>query len=292
MQKNLILIFTLFISCAGQQRTFSFFEDFKPVKIQIRPGETTYFELKTGEEFPGELICRNKINALFFDRDRYRIFLSESYFSSLKPYPCKWKTAGREFIVAHVNVLKKSFPSERLKVDKKKVIFSPEDLKRIKKERVFKNKVYSSSASEPLFQGIFELPLHSKVTSIYGSRRIFNNQKKTQHLGTDFRAAVGTPIQASNSGRVVIARDLFFSGKTVVIDHGLGIFTIYGHLSKLNVQEGELLARAQVLGLSGKTGRVTGPHLHWGIIINGMAIEGSSLIETMKKAGDWELDSP
>ena len=96
-------------------------------------------------------------------------------------------------------------------------------------------------------------------------------------------APVGTPIEASNRGKVVLARDMFFAGKTVSIDHGLGIFTIYAHLSDINVTEGQIISKGDVIGLSGKTGRVTGPHLHWGTIVNGMAVEGDALVKSTQK---------
>jgi len=98
-------------------------------------------------------------------------------------------------------------------------------------------------------------------------------------LGTDYRAKVGTEIRAANDGHIVVSRDLFYTGGTVTIDHGLNIFTVYGHLSKMLVKEGDYVKKGDIIALSGKSGRVTGPHLHWGVKVDGDFIDGDSLIE-------------
>ena len=134
-----------------------------------------------------------------------------------------------------------------------------------------------------MFNEPFEVPLDSYITSHYGNRRLFNNKKRSQHLGNDFRAAVGVPIPVANKGKVVFTGNLFYSGNVVIVDHGLNIFTAYGHLSKINVQEGMIVNKGTIVGLAGKTGRVSGPHLHWGVKINGSWIDGFSLVEESKK---------
>jgi murein DD-endopeptidase MepM/ murein hydrolase activator NlpD len=102
-------------------------------------------------------------------------------------------------------------------------------------------------------------------TDSFGTRRTFNGTLASVHKGMDFRARMGTPVRASNSGVVVLARKLYFEGNCVAIDHGLGLYTISMHLSRIDVQEGERVTKGQLLGLSGNTGRVTGPHLHWAV---------------------------
>ena len=111
---------------------------------------------------------------------------------------------------------------------------------------------------------------------------MFNDKKKSQHLGNDLRARTGTKIPAANRGRVVYTGNLFFSGNVVVLDHGMGIFSMYGHLSKILVTEGSVVNQGDVVGLAGATGRVSGPHLHWGVRVNGSWIDGFSLIEASK----------
>lgn len=111
----------------------------------------------------------------------------------------------------------------------------------------------------------FHAPVPLRATASFGTRRMFNGKLASIHKGTDFHAAMGTPIRASNSGVVLLARKLYFEGNCVVVDHGLGLYTLSMHLSRIDVQEGEHVRTGQFLGLSGATGRVTGPHLHWAV---------------------------
>jgi murein DD-endopeptidase MepM/ murein hydrolase activator NlpD len=177
----------------------------------------------------------------------------------------------------------KEYKSEKLKVDFKKIKLSPEDQKRADNEQEILNQIYASSVSSFLFKSSFEEPMSSAVTSVYGTRRIYNKQKKGQHLGIDYRAAIGDKVPATNSGKVVFAGDLFYTGNTVIIDHGLDIFSVYGHLSKTVVESGKFVEKGEVIGHSGNTGRTSGPHLHWGVKIQGQYIDGMVLINETKK---------
>ena len=138
-----------------------------------------------------------------------------------------------------------------------------------------------SSSTEKIWQGSFQLPVQSKITSPFGNRRVFNGKLKSYHNGLDFRAPVGTPVFASNSGVVKLAEDLFYSGKVVILDHGNTIFTIYAHLSKIEVKAGRQVEKGQKLGLTGATGRVSGPHLHWGVKVNGTAVNPIQFVQVM-----------
>jgi murein DD-endopeptidase MepM/ murein hydrolase activator NlpD len=164
-------------------------------------------------------------------------------------------------------------------VPKEKIEYSKNDLERITKETELLGTIYEQSVGALLFDGTFEIPLDAQITSQYGAKRLFNDKKNSQHLGIDFKANVGTPIKVSNSGKVVLAQDLFFTGNTVIIDHGLGVFTMYGHLSKIYVKQNESIFKNTKIGLSGDTGRVTGPHLHWGVKVQGNWVDGNSLIQ-------------
>lgn len=141
----------------------------------------------------------------------------------------------------------------------------PDAIVEIKAEIELKDKVFTASAPEPLWSGDFRPPVAAEPTASFGTRRIFNGTLASVHKGMDFRARMGTPVHASNSGVVVLARKLYFEGNCVAIDHGLGLYTISMHLSRIDVHEGERVAKGQLLGLSGATGRVTGPHLHWAV---------------------------
>lgn len=249
-------------------------------KFSVKPGEVVKINfVKNSLSENAILECDEKKIPYYLENDRYVAFVAETYFTKFNDIKCFIDKYSKKTQVATISVGQKEFPSEKLNVDQRRVSLNAKDLKRVQKEQVFLNKNYSNSPSHPYFDEPFILPIDAFVTSIYGSRRLFNNSKQTQHLGTDFRAAVGEPIKATNSGKVVVARDLFFTGGTVTIDHGLGIFSIYGHLSKVQVQEGEFVPKGTQIGLAGATGRVTGPHLHWGVKVNGLFIEGESLVK-------------
>jgi len=141
----------------------------------------------------------------------------------------------------------------------------PEAIKEIEAEVALKTKVFASSATEPLWSGDFRAPVTSEATDSFGTRRLFNGKLASVHKGMDFRARIGTPVHAGNSGMVVLARKLYFEGNCVAIDHGLGLYTISMHLSRIDVKEGAHVTKGQLVGLSGATGRVTGPHLHWAV---------------------------
>lgn len=290
-----VIIFFLITSCANKEQKQSAVAKKtkpvevleKPIELTIMPGETrSIVYTLPSSRLDGSLKCGDRKVSHNVLNNKLRAFVSESYFSKFKPYKCYWNSKGQQIHVASFKIEKKKFPRERLRVNKKRVWLNKKDLKRVKKENKFKNKIYAAGSKFPLFEEPFELPIDSIETSIYGAQRVFNKNKKTQHLGTDFRAAVGTPIRSSNSGKIIAARDLFYTGGTIIVDHGMGIFTIYAHLSEVMVNEGDRVLKGQVIGLAGATGRVTGPHLHWGVKVNEMAIEGHSLISESREFVD------
>jgi murein DD-endopeptidase MepM/ murein hydrolase activator NlpD len=154
----------------------------------------------------------------------------------------------------------------------------PEDLERIEAESQLKAKVFAASSPEPLWAASFRAPVTAAPTDSFGTRRIFNGKLASIHKGMDFRAAAGTTVHAGNSGVVVLARPLYYEGNCVVIDHGLGLFTLSMHLSRIDVQEGQQVSIGDRLGLSGATGRVTGPHLHWAVRWQGAYLDPAKLL--------------
>lgn len=141
----------------------------------------------------------------------------------------------------------------------------PEEQKEIAADSEIKARIFASSAPEPLWHDSFRAPVHSPPTDSFGTRRMFNGKLASIHKGMDFRAPKGTVVRASNSGVVVLARPMYFEGNCVVIDHGLGLYTLSMHFSRIDVHEGQHVKAGDQLGLSGATGRVTGPHLHWAV---------------------------
>jgi hypothetical protein len=152
-----------------------------------------------------------------------------------------------------------------LSVEPKFVEPSPEEQKEIAADKEIKDKLFASTAPEPLWRGDFRAPVKAPPTDSFGTRRMFNGKLASIHKGMDFRAPKGTVVRASNRGVVVLARPLYFEGNCVIIDHGLGLYTLSMHFSRIDVHEGQHVKTGDVLGLSGATGRVTGPHLHWAV---------------------------
>lgn len=170
---------------------------------------------------------------------------------------------------AKVTVVVGRFPTERLKVENQFVEPDPEQADRAKKESAWLRGIYDTVTPDRLWKGPFRLPLDGVTTGgNFGRRRVLNGQSRSPHAGVDFASPTGTPVHATQDGQVVLAEPLFFSGNTVIIDHGLGIYTFYGHLSEIAVKSGEAIEVGEVLGKVGATGRVTGPHLHWALSVN------------------------
>ncbi|HEY1902815.1 MAG TPA: M23 family metallopeptidase [Terracidiphilus sp.] len=154
----------------------------------------------------------------------------------------------------------------------------PDALKQIEAEVKLKASVFASSAADPLWAGSFHAPVTAQPTDSFGTRRMFNGKLASVHKGMDFRARMGTAIRAANSGIVVLARPLYYEGNCVVIDHGMGLFTLSMHFSRIDVHEGQHVAAGERLGLSGATGRVTGPHLHWAVRWQGAYLDPAKLL--------------
>jgi hypothetical protein len=155
---------------------------------------------------------------------------------------------------------------------------SPEALRQIEAESQIKAKVFTASANERLWHGNFRAPVPAQSTDSFGTRRMFNGKLASIHKGADYRAASGTPVHASNSGIVVLARPLYYEGNCVIIDHGMGLFTLSMHFSRIDVHEGQRVEMGDRLGLSGATGRVTGPHLHWAVRWQGAYLDPVKLL--------------
>jgi murein DD-endopeptidase MepM/ murein hydrolase activator NlpD len=170
---------------------------------------------------------------------------------------------------ATVTVKAGRFAVEKLSVAKEFVEPNAEEIERSNKERQRLNEIFTTVTPERLWAGKFRLPLDgARNAKNFGRRRVLNGQPRSPHSGVDFPAPAGTPIHATQRGRVVLAEELFLPGNTVVIDHGLGVYTFYGHMQSIAVSVGDAVEKGTVLGKVGATGRVTGPHLHWALTIN------------------------
>jgi murein DD-endopeptidase MepM/ murein hydrolase activator NlpD len=171
------------------------------------------------------------------------------------------------------------YPSSTLKVAPGFVEPPKETLARIEEDQAIKKRAFATTLPEPEWSGRFQPPAEAEVSGVFGSARVFNGVKKSQHTGLDFRVTTGTPIVASNSGKVILAHSLYFEGNCVMIDHGQGLLTLYLHLSEFKVKEGDAVEKGQILGLSGGTGRATAPHLHFAVRWRGEYLDPRTLLE-------------
>ena len=178
----------------------------------------------------------------------------------------------------HVAVIRRAYPSSAITVPQKFIEPPKEVQKQLEEEVAIKQRVFESSRPDRLWRGPFVAPANTVYTSSFGVRRTYNGRTLSVHQGLDYRAALGTQVTASNSGRIAIARDMYFEGGFIVIDHGESIFTLYMHLSEFLVREGANVEKGDVIGKSGSSGRVTGPHLHFAVRWEGAYLEPSTLL--------------
>ncbi len=164
-------------------------------------------------------------------------------------------------------------------IPQKKVTPSKNDQKEIDRERISVRKALSYDIEQPYWQTGFIKPIDGRTSGEFGGQRIMNGQKKNPHQGWDIAAPQGTKIKASAGGVVTLSGgDYFYSGNMVVIDHGQNLTTIYAHMSKVSVKPGDIVKQGDIIGEVGKTGRATGPHLHWGASLNGTRFNPQSLL--------------
>ena len=193
-----------------------------------------------------------------------------------------FKSHGNTTLIP-VKVIEKDYGVRRLTLPDNQVNLNKKDLERANKEKRIMDRLWGASTPSPFWKSQFLMPLDSKIIGPFGRRSVINDQPRSPHTGVDLRGEKGKPVMASNNGKVVITGNHFFTGNTVVIDHGAGIISMYFHLDKINVIRGDDISRGDILGTVGSTGRVTGPHLHWGIRINGFRIDPVSLVELSSK---------
>jgi len=220
---------------------------------------------------------------------KYRVFVPVDYYNK------KQKENVQVSYKHKNNLIKKNFEieiidgnykqNEIIKVSKGKVTLSKKNKTRSTKEynTVYKH-VYSKITPYDLtLNTSFEEPIKSKITSNYGNARIYNGKTKSYHTGTDYRAKIGTPIYATNNGVVVLTMHRFYLGNVVYIDHGRGAFSYYSHMNSFDVKQGEKVKKGHIIGTSGKTGRITGPHLHYALRLYNTTVDPLQYTELYNK---------
>jgi murein DD-endopeptidase MepM/ murein hydrolase activator NlpD len=249
----------------------------------IRQGEVVVFTATTSQPV-------DAMRARAFDRDlptfqldatRWRALLGIDIDTKPGSYEVSFEaTSAGQTIMAtsELTITPGEFGRRVLKVDNAFVNPPPPVIARIMREAAEVEQLWTQSEPRRLWDTGFVRPVPGRTNGVFGSRSIFNGQPRQPHGGADFLSPAGTPIQAPNSGRVVLARELYFTGNTVVIDHGLGVFSLLAHLSVMDVHQGELVTQGQTIGRVGATGRVTGPHLHWAVRMNGARVDPLAML--------------
>jgi murein DD-endopeptidase MepM/ murein hydrolase activator NlpD len=176
---------------------------------------------------------------------------------------------------ARLSIKPREYDIQKLKLPEKMVTPPKEVTARIAEDnRIIKEK--RQRISQPCqFKGVFQKPAEGRISGVYGSQRILNDKPKDPHMGLDIAAPVGTPVVAPEAGVVTLVRDMYYTGNTVLLDHGCGVFTVYAHLEKVAIKAGQVLKVGEQIGTMGATGRATGPHLHWGLNLVNLRLDPS-----------------
>lgn len=185
---------------------------------------------------------------------------------------------GTRRLSYNVLVLKEKYPVQHLTLPKDKVDLDDEALVRVKAEQEQVKTALERVSAERLWNGRFVEPVHGTVSRAFGRMRVINGQQRNPHNGEDIAAALGAEVVAMNDGIASLTVDHFFSGRGIFIDHGLGLYSMYFHLSEVAVRDGERVTRGQVIGKVGASGRASGPHLHWGVRLNGARVNPYALL--------------
>lgn len=194
----------------------------------------------------------------------------------------------RDNLAGTIEVLPSTRPEEHLTLPRELARPSkPANLKRIERERKRLSTLFAVISPAPFWEN-FVLPLDGPIISVFGTRRVVNGVPGNRHPGVDFRAPAGAPIFAATAGKVVLSDALYFTGETVIVDHGEGLYSIYAHLRSRAVEVGDRVVAGGFLGEVGSTGRSTGPHLHWGVRLRGARVDPVALVELL---GGKSIDS-
>lgn len=252
----------------------------------VANGQTALIELNKDKNMVFKEIAadkkRYKIYENPFDKEKLYAFIPINYYerpSNKKIEIFYEENSTKKSEVLSLKIEDGHYKKEKITVEGSKVTLNKKDKKRAAKEYKEAMKIYNTLTPKSYISSDFIVPLNSKITSAFGKARVYNGSLKGYHSGTDFRADVGTELIACNDGKVVLAKDRFYSGGSIIIDHGQGIYSCYFHMSDFHVKEGNRVKKGDIIGLSGKSGRVTGPHLHFAMRVAGEQVDPIQFIE-------------
>ena len=289
--KGFIIIFCSFF--AFQVPSFATSSTSKKTKVMVKPSTLVPGGVGLVKIFtPDKKVRLKKIT--FRGNDIPFFFKDDCYIALIgaglkvkkgeKKLIIKLDENGQErIIIRNIPIKDKIYPKEYLKVPKKMASFSKPILKRVLADQKAIKKACSNITEEIYWHGKFIWPVPKRITSPFGLRRYFNGEPRSPHSGVDLKAPLGTNLKAPNNGKVALLRNCYLSGLTLVIDHGGGLFTLYAHLDKSFVKMGDKVKKGQILGLTGSSGRITGPHLHYGISLLGERVDPKAFMALMGK---------
>jgi len=250
-----------------------------------QPGEVVVFTIAPADAAaPVRLHAFDHDILAYHTADAWQVIVGVDLDVAAGTYPVTIESgsgAGIARTTYELQILPRAFPTRKLSVDEAFVTPPKSAQPRIDREAALLASTWQSSAATRLWSAPFIRPVPQPANSAFGTRSIFNGKPRNAHGGADFLSPAGTPIHAPNAGRIVIARNLYYSGNTVIVDHGLGLFSTFAHLSRIDVHEGDVVTSGQAVGLVGATGRVTGPHLHWAVRAGNARVDPLSLLATL-----------
>jgi murein DD-endopeptidase MepM/ murein hydrolase activator NlpD len=234
------------------------------------PGGIAILDLGAGEQAPGTVHYGAYRAPVVHDGASWKAVVGIPLATAPGPQVARLVTPALDDVDPELafHVAPKAYAEQKLTVEPRKVDPLPQDLERIEAESARTEAALSTYSEDLSPTWRWQVPVPGARSSSFGLRRVFNGQARNPHSGMDIAAPTGTPIRSPAAGRVVEAGDFFFNGQTVFVDHGQGVLTMYCHLSRIDVKVGDAVTTGQTLGLVGATGRVTGPHLHWGVSVN------------------------
>ena len=237
------------------------------------PGGVAVIELGTGAQAP-KASYQGKPVLVVKEQDTWRAIVGIPL--TVKPGPQQISSAGRDL---NFTVGSKKYPEQRITLkNKRQVNPNPDDIKRIDNELAVQIKAYRTFSPTTPSNLLLDKPVNGPLSSKFGVRRFFNGEERNPHAGLDFAVPAGTPIKTPAAGKVILIGNYFFNGNTVFVDHGQGFISMFCHMSKIDTKVGQQLARGDVVGKVGSTGRATGPHMHWNVSLNDARVDPAIFI--------------
>ncbi len=250
---------------------------------QLVPGGVALLPIANGADKQPQAKYNGKPVMLIKNQDQWYAVIGIPLDAAIGEQQIMVTLADDSATVQIFTVTDKAYETQRLIIaDKRKVEPNEEDMQRITQEKVVTDKALAHWSNTLLSENLqLDLPVEGRLSSSFGLRRFFNDQPRAPHSGLDIAAPEGTPIKAPADGRVILSGDFFFNGHGIYIDHGQGLITMYCHMSRIDVKEGQELKRGDIIGAVGMTGRVTGPHLHWGVSLNDARVNPSLFVPAL-----------